>query len=208
LYDLHEGKILFPQERYYEWLEVADHFGLWKLRYLLEDAIFRTFDPENFSLFESVVQKKMRMDQNLVLAIRDIVGSAFKRAGLMSFTLTNRKKNIYGVYKKIALKKMNINEIFDVHGFRILVSNTKKCYQALEILHRLWPNVPERYKDYIEKPKANGYQSIHTVLSCLEKKPIEFQIRTREMDLVAASGPANHAEYKKARGSVTFGDPS
>ncbi len=84
------------------------------------------------------------------------------------------------------------------------MSTPGECYKALEVLHRLWPHVPERLKDYIKSPKANGYQSIHTVLSCLQKKPIEFQIRTHEMDVVAASGPANHAEYKKAKGKVTF----
>jgi|SRR3989338_3329889 len=200
LFNLKAGQVTLPQARYREWVEVAEYFGLWKLRYCLEDALFKKFDPDNFLLFESVVDKKMFMDQHVVLAIHGILKDALKRAGLLGFDIQNRKKNIYGVYQKVALKNISVNEIFDIHGFRILTSSPKKCYQAVEILHRLWPHVPERYKDYIQKPKSNGYQSIHTVLCCLEKKLIEFQVRTREMDVIAASGPANHAEYKRAHG--------
>jgi len=199
LYDLKEEKILFPQERYGEWLEIANHFGLWKLRYALEDAVFKAFDPENFALFESVVEKQMFVDAHLVLAIRAIVKDAFTCAGVGECTIENRKKNIYGVYKKVQLKRTSINEIFDIHGFRVLAASKEGCYRAVETLHRLWPHFPERYKDYIARPKDNGYQSIHTVVCCLEKKAVEFQIRTREMDAIATSGPANHAEYKKAR---------
>ena len=199
LYDLYENKVLLPEEkRYREWLDVANHFGLWKLRYLLEDAIFKTFDPENFALFESVVQKQMFIDQHLILSIRGILEDALKHAGIKDFSIENRVKNIYGVYNKVALKNKSINDIYDIHGFRVLTSSEKDCRKAVEILHRLWRHFPDRYKDYIANPKENGYQSVHTVLSCLEGKLIEFQIRTYEMDQIAASGPANHAEYKKA----------
>lgn len=200
LYDLEEGKILLSEKRYHEWLDVANHFGLWKLRYMLEDATFKTFDPENFSLFESVVEKQMFIDKHLILSIRSILEDAFNKAGIKGFTIENRVKNICGVYKKIAIKHTNINEIYDIHGFRILTASEQDCHKVVEVLHRLWRHFPERYKDYIQKPKENGYRSIHTVLCSLERKIIEFQIRTYEMDQIAGSGPANHAEYKKAAG--------
>lgn len=203
LYDLYENKVLLPEEkRYRQWLDVANHFGLWKLRYMLEDAIFKTFDPENFALFESVVQKQMFIDQHLILSIRGIVGDALSKAGIKDFSIENRIKNIYGVYNKVALKNKNINEIYDIHGFRVLTSSEKDCRKAIEVLHKLWRHFPDRYKDYIAQPKENGYRSVHTVLSCLEGKLIEFQVRTHEMDQIAASGPANHAEYKKAAGTI------
>ena len=203
LFDLHEKKVLLPRERYDEWLEVANHFGLWKLRYLLEDAIFKTFDPENFALFESVVAKQMFMDAHLVQAIRGIVGDALKRADIKNFSIENRTKNIYGVYKKVALKGRSVNDIYDIHGFRIFTANRQDCHKVIDVLHYLWPHISERYKDYIANPKENGYQSIHTVVNSLEGKPIEFQVRTKEMDMVAASGPANHADYKNASGKIT-----
>ncbi len=202
LYDLNEKKVLLAEARYHEWLDVANHFGLWALRYMLEDAIFKTFDSDNFSLFESVVDKQMFIEQHLVLAISGIVKDALAQAGLDNFSLENRRKNIYGVYKKVALKQKNINEIYDIHGFRILTSSESDCRKAIEVLHQLWRHFPERYKDYIAEPKANGYRSIHTVLYSLEGKLVEFQVRTHEMDHIAASGPANHAEYKKNLGKT------
>ena len=208
LYGLQEKKVSLPEERYREWLEVANHFGLWRLRYALEDSIFRTFDPENFALFESVVAKQMFIDAHLVQAIRTIVDDALKRANIKNFSIENRTKNIYGVYKKVALKQKSINDIYDIHGFRVLTSTPKDCYKAVDVLHHLWPHFPERYKDYIAKPKENGYQSIHTVVQSLEGKPIEFQVRTREMDVIAASGPANHADYKNTNRRITSNEPS
>lgn len=197
-YKLTKEKPTLPRGIYEGWLEVANRFGLWKLRYVLEDAVFKAFEAENFSLFESVVKKQMSLDAEFIGTIRKIVSDALKRDRLSKFSIENRTKNIYGVYKKVALKGKSINDIYDIHGWRILMRTPKECRRALGVLHRLWPHFPERYKDYISKPKANGYQSIHTVLSCLEKKRIEFQIRTYEMDLIAASGPANHADYKRA----------
>ncbi len=203
LYDLHENKVLLPEEkRYRQWLEAANHFGLWKLRYMLEDAIFKTFDPENFALFESVVEKQMFIDQHLILSIRGILEDALRNAGIKDFSIENRVKNIYGVYNKVALKGKSVNDVYDIHGFRILTSSEKDCRKVIEVLHKLWRHFPERYKDYIAHPKENGYRSIHTVLSCLEGKLIEFQVRTHEMDHIAASGPANHAEYKKTSKAI------
>ena len=110
LYDLHENKVLLPEEsRYREWLDVANHFGLWKLRYLLEDAIFKTFDPENFALFESVVQKQMFIDQHLILSIRGILEDALRNAGIKDFSIENRVKNIYGVYNKVAGQPLDLS---------------------------------------------------------------------------------------------------
>ena len=197
IYDLKNSKVLLSPARYEAWHEVADAFGLWKFRYALEDAIFESFDPDNYALFESVIREQMKVDTALVRTIRTILSAAFEQAGLRSCTIENRAKNIGGVYRKVAQKGKSINDIYDIHGFRILCETEKDCYVALEAIHRLWPHYRERFKDYIHTPKKNGYRSIHTVLSCIDRKPIEFQIRTREMDVIASSGPANHADYKR-----------
>lgn len=185
------------ENQYRDWITVANNFGLWKLRYALEDAHFKASNEENYEIFKSVIDKQLFIDHHLVLNVKAIIGNALRSAGLKNFFIVNRRKNIYGVYKKIALKGRSINEIYDIHGFRILMDSEKDCYVALEALHKLWRCIPERLKDYIRHPKPNGYRSIHTVLCCLEGKRIEFQIRTFEMDAIAASGPANHAAYKK-----------
>jgi len=197
LYDLEEQKILLEREQYDTWIEIAEKRGQWKLRYALEDAVFKTFDAEQYAMFESVVKKQMHMDKEHVQTIRAILKHALHAVGIPTFTIVNRQKNIYGAYQKIAVKGISVNKIFDIHGFRILVPSKADCLKVVALLHRLWPHFRERYKDYIEEPKKNGYQSIHTVLSCLEGRPIEFQVRTYEMDAIAESGHANHAEYKK-----------
>lgn len=199
LYDLEQDETYLPYDSYQLWTEVADNFGMWRLRYHLEDAIFRAFDPENYSLFESVVKEKLALDKELVKDITDLVFVASKAAGVKHVSIKNRQKNVYGVYKKSHLKQTNLNEIYDIHGFRLLVKNEADCYRVMEAIHHLWRPFPDRQKDYIAQPKLNGYQSLHTTVYCLRRHPVEFQIRTEEMDEVAISGLANHAAYKKGQ---------
>lgn len=197
LFDLEGRKVLLPKDSYKLWVAIAERYGLWQIRYHMEDAIFKNFDCENYKLFRSVVQKKMQTDARLISDIHGILGQALLTAGIKNFEIRNRQKNVYGVYRKIHIKKKSINDIYDIHGFRILTKTKRDCYLAHEALDRLWPTYKDRYKDYIKRPKENGYRSIHTVLRCLKNIPIEFQIRSFDMDLVAESGLANHADYKK-----------
>lgn len=192
----------FRRTTYERWLAIADHFGLWRLRYAIEDATFRAFDPENYALFESVIARQMRLDAGFVSNVRAILEHAFSKAEIRSCAIENRTKNVYGAFRKIALKGKNVNDLYDIHGFRILCEKQDDCYKALEVLHALWPHFRERKKDYIRHPKPNGYQSVHTVVSCLGRKPTEFQIRTREMDIVASVGAANHAGYKRSARAI------
>ncbi len=204
LFDLEERKVLLPKDAYKQWVRIAERFGLWQIRYYLEDAIFKNFDPENYRLFRSVVQRKMKTDAYLISDIRSILRQTLYTAGIQEFEIRNRQKNVYGVYDKMHKKGLNINDIYDIHGFRILTKTKKDCYRAHDALDRLWPTYRDRYKDYIKKPKENGYQSIHTVLRCLRNTPIEFQIRSFEMDVIAESGHANHADYKYTLLKSTF----
>ncbi len=200
LFDLSEGIVMFPYETYQEWSEVANEFGFWRLRYELEDAIFKHFDPENYELFKSVIGRKMKADEALLRDIRFLIEISATKQCIKSLKIYNRQKNIYGVYKKIQIKQKNINDIYDIYGFRLIVESQAECYALIDMIHRLWPHYPNRFKDYIKHPKPNGYQSLHTVVNCLQKSVIEFQIRTNEMDAVASSGMANHAAYKKNTG--------
>lgn len=197
LYDLEQEEVHLPYDTYQAWLEVANNFGLWRLRYYLEDALFKNFDAKNYELFESVIAEKIQVDESLVSDISDIVTIACLQSGVKNLIIKNRQKNVYGVYKKVKVKQKNLNEIYDIHGFRLITEQEYDCIKVLEVLHRLWPPFPDRYKDYITSPKSNGYQSLHTTVSCLKRIPVEFQIRTQLMDEIAVSGLANHAEYKK-----------
>lgn len=189
----------FIQENRQIWISLGDQFGLWKMRYILEDSIFLMLQPQEYYLIESLLIKELKIHQDLFKEIIEILKYYFSKAKLKKFEISYRKKNIFGIYQKIQNKGKNINHITDFFGFRVKVNTIDEYYQVLEILHYLWPPYPKRIKDYIKNPKSNQYQSLHTTLSCLNKQPVEFQIRTYQMDHIAKFGPASHALYKQKR---------
>lgn len=195
-----EQKVL-PKEAVQElsriWITIMDHFGLWKIRYRLEDESFLLLDPKEADLVTSLIRKKTRQHAKLFRDIQSIVDHFFQREGLVNYHLVFRKKNLYGVYQKMRVKQKNINHINDLFGIRIITTSLEDCTRARDILHHIWPPHQHLQKDYITSPKANGYQSIHTTVHCLQGEPVEFQIRTEEMDRIAKFGPASHALYKK-----------
>ncbi len=178
------------------WISVADHLGLWRLRYLLEDALLKARDPGQFSAIERIVRGQERTQRQLFADIRAIVRAALDREGLESVRILFRRKNVAGIAEKMRRKGKSINHITDIFAFRLLAGTRRDCYAAREALHRLWRAFPEQESDYIAKPKPNGYRSLHTTVRCLKGIPVEFQIRTDAMDWVAKYGPAAHAAYK------------
>lgn len=179
------------------WIPIAYHFGIWKTRYSLEDRLFELTDKKNFMLMSSLVKKKQKIHEKLFKAVLQIVSHQLKKAGLSNYEITFRQKNIYGIYRKMKLKNKNINFMTDWFGIRIVVDTIPQCYKVLEVLHYLWPHYHEHFVDYIKTPKPNGYQSLHTILHCLDGQTVEFQIRTRKMDVYAEYGPAAHGIYKQ-----------
>uniref|UniRef100_A0A453B447 RelA/SpoT domain-containing protein n=1 Tax=Aegilops tauschii subsp. strangulata TaxID=200361 RepID=A0A453B447_AEGTS len=94
-------------------------------------------------------------------------------------------------------KKLDMDEIYDVHGVRVILENKADCFTTLEVVHHLWPRIPGKFKDYVSSPKSNGYQSLHTVVLSEETLPLEIQIRTADMHLQAEFGIAAHWRYKE-----------
>ena len=114
----------------------------------------------------------------------------------LSGRILSREKHLYSLYSKIRNKALSFDDVYDVYAFRIIVDTVDTCYRALGVMHNLYKPVPGKFKDYIAIPKANGYQSLHTILFGPYGVPIEVQIRTEEMDKVAESGVAAHWLYK------------
>jgi hypothetical protein len=185
-------------------VSLADNFGLWRLRYLLEDAVFEYLQPEQFKMMHSLLDRQTKKHVKLFLDIQFILRHYLDAAGLKDAHVLCRKKNIYGVYMKCVMGKKNINLVSDVLGLRVITASTEDCYRTIEVIHRLWPPFPGSLKDYIASPKPNGYQSIHTTVSCLEESVVEFQVRSVDMDRVANFGPASHAMYKRCSRTQDF----
>ena len=178
------------------WTILGDYFGLWQLRYRLEDTLFQIDEPETFMLVMSLLTGQEKRCQEIFAQILQVLRHHLVQRGLPHARVLCRRKNVYGIHQKMLVLGKSFSRITDLFGFRIITRNTAECYQAVELLHWLWRSFPERYKDYIASPKPNGYRSIHTTVSCLRGAVVEFQIRTSEMDAVANIGSACYAVYK------------
>ena len=109
-----------------------------------------------------------------------------------------REKTPFSIWRKVQKKRVSLEQITDIIGFRIILKNVDDCYKTLGIFHKKWNCIPGKFKDYISSPKINGYKSIHTSVIGSNKKPIEIQIRTHEMHEFAERGVASHWQYKSS----------
>ena len=110
--------------------------------------------------------------------------------------IVGREKTPFSIWRKVQKKRVSLEQITDIIGFRIILKNVDDCYKTLGIFHKKWNCIPGKFKDYISSPKINGYKSIHTSVIGSNKKPIEIQIRTHEMHEFAERGIASHWQYK------------
>ena len=120
----------------------------------------------------------------------------------LKVNVITREKHVYGIYKKMRQKELKFSEIYDLFGVRIIVNSVDDCYRALGVIHNLYTPMPGKFKDYIAIPKSNGYQSLHTTIFGPHGLPLEFQIRTEEMDFLAQTGIAAHWFYKTKKTST------
>ncbi len=174
---------------------IAQRLGINSLRVELEDLGMAAYYPWRYRVLTDRL-KKLRGNRKEV--INGIEGAIRNRLDQEDFKgeVSGREKHIYSIYRKMRDKHLSLNEVADVFAFRILVKNVDTCYRVLGAMHSLFKPVPGRFKDYIAIPKANGYQSLHTVLVGPRGQHIEVQIRTREMHKVAEEGIAAHWHYK------------
>ena len=175
---------------------IANRLGMHAFRVELEDLGFRARYPLRYKILEQAVSKAGGNRHEIMVVIEKKMHDALEAANIAAVNLSSRGKHLYSIYKKMHEKHLSFSEIMDVYGFRILVSKADACYRVLGVLHSLFKPIPQRFKDYIAIPKANGYQSLHTILFGPYGVPIEVQIRTEEMHRVAENGIAAHWLYK------------
>ncbi len=174
---------------------IANRLGMFKVKNELEDLGFRCLYPMRSRILEATVQKAHRNRDQLVRRIEERITASLSEKGIEA-TVAGREKHLYSLYRKMLKKQLLFQQVFDMFALRVVVSSEEECYTALGVIHKLYKPIFKRFKDYIAVPKANGYQSLHTVLKYVDGIPVEVQIRTRDMDEFAESGIAAHWAYK------------
>ena len=180
---------------------IAQRLGMNMIRLELEDLGFQAMYPLRHRVLSREVRKVRGHRKEIVNQIRTAIKRRLRQEKVPAETI-GREKHLYSIYRKMKDKHLPFAEVFDVYAFRIIVDSVDTCYRVLGSVHNLYKPVPGKFKDYIAIPKANGYQSLHTVLFGPYGVPIEVQIRTREMNEVAEVGIAAHWLYKSGDGEV------
>jgi GTP diphosphokinase / guanosine-3',5'-bis(diphosphate) 3'-diphosphatase len=175
---------------------LAHRFGIQEVKWQLEDLAFAALHPRRYAEIEQMVATRAP-ERDIYLA--QVVGEVQDRlsAARIEAQVNGRPKHLYSIYEKMVVKGKEFAEIYDLVGVRVLVDSVKDCWAALGAIHGAWTPVPGRFKDYINTPKFNLYQSLHTTVVGPQGKALEAQIRTQEMHNRAEWGIAAHWGYKE-----------
>lgn len=176
---------------------IAARLGMRDVQVELEDLAFKSFHPMRAKYIRRAVVQARGQRKDIISEIQEAINRRLKQEGLAG-EVTGREKHLYSIYRKMKSENRSFASIMDVFAFRIVTTSVDNCYRILGAVHNLFKPVPGRFKDYIAIPKANGYQSLHTDLFGARDITIEVQIRTHEMDAVAAQGIAEHSHYKQS----------
>ncbi len=195
-----EKQKLKAQETLEIYAPIANRLGIGWLKGELEDLSFPYLYPDQYSWLMAQVQKKFDARQKYLKKIRPKVENFLKKERLDIMQIDYRAKHYWSLYLKLQKYGMDINKIYDLVAFRIIVPNISQCYGALGAIHKYWPPLMGRVKDYIATPKPNGYQSLHTTVICEDGQITEFQIRTPEMHQRAEFGISAHWYYAEQKG--------
>ncbi len=178
---------------------IANRLGMNNLRLELEDLGFAAMYPGRHRVLRDAIIKARGNRKEILGKIETAIKRRMRQEELNGEVL-GREKHLYSIYLKMRAKQLSLHEVFDMYAFRIIVDKVDTCYRVLGAMHNLYKPVPGKFKDYIAIPKANGYQSLHTVLFGPYGVPIEIQIRTEDMHKIAESGIAAHWMYKTGDG--------
>ncbi|MEP7032593.1 MAG: bifunctional (p)ppGpp synthetase/guanosine-3',5'-bis(diphosphate) 3'-pyrophosphohydrolase [Actinomycetota bacterium] len=177
---------------------LAHRLGLQPIKWEMEDLSFKTLHPGPYREIASLVEKRRGERQEYVDGLLEAARLRLREAGLKA-EVDGRSKHLYSIYEKMVIGGKEFNEIYDLAGVRVVVDNIRDAYAALGAVHSLWKPVPGRFKDYVAMPKSNMYQSLHTTVVGPGGRPLEIQIRTKEMHRTAEFGIAAHWRYKEGK---------
>jgi GTP pyrophosphokinase len=203
LYDLaviddnDDQKVSVAQETLRIFAPLANRLGLGQLKWELEDVAFRIVEPQAYKRIARALEEN-RKDRELY--VRNFVVGLEKQlsdSDLANADVLGRPKHIYSIWKKMRAKRIEFDDLFDVRAVRVMVDSVQQCYGVLGVVHSCWQPISREFDDYIAKPKANGYQSLHTAVIGPMGKAVEVQIRTHAMNDDAENGVAAHWAYKE-----------
>jgi len=182
---------------------LANRLGMWTLKWELEDLAFRELHPEEYQRIAQALNEKRRDRERYIDNVVATLDTALRRAGI-SARVVGRPKHIYSIFRKMQLKQLAFERVFDIRAVRVIVDSIADCYAALGVVHDLWPFLPSEFDDYIATPKDNNYRSIHTAVAGPDGRALEVQIRTQEMQDQAELGVAAHWRYKEGGGDHRY----
>src|SRR5579859_118528 len=182
---------------------IAHRLGIHAMKWELEDLAFETLHPRKYSEISAMVAERRGDREEHVKKASRVLGRELEKADIPA-DISGRPKHFYSIYDKMVRKGREFNEIYDLTAMRVICERdgeegTRDCYGALGLIHSLWKPMPGRFKDYVAMPKLNRYRALHTTVIGPEGKPLEIQIRTREMHREAEFGIAAHWIYKRGR---------
>ena len=203
-FQIPEKRRVIAQETQDIYAPLAGRLGIDWIRTELEDLSFSHIQPETY---EEILRGLAKNEKERERYIREVIGilqGKLREFGLEG-RVSGRPKHIYSIYKKMIRQNVDLDDIYDIIAFRIILSSIRECYGALGMIHSIWKPIPGRFKDYIGMPKANMYQSLHTTVVGPHGERVEIQIRTDDMDRIAKEGIAAHWVYKEG-GAVQESD--
>ena len=175
---------------------IAHRLGMQRIKWELEDLSLKYLDPVGFEEINSSLQLKAKEYDAFMKKTQDQIDKRLQEMHI-PHTVYGRMKHPYSIYRKMFSQNKQLDEIFDLFAFRVIVGSVGDCYNVLGVIHDLYKPILGRFKDYIGTPKPNGYQSLHTTVMGSDGIPFEVQIRTEEMHEIAEYGVAAHWKYKQ-----------
>ncbi|QIG81683.1 RelA/SpoT family protein [Stakelama tenebrarum] len=175
---------------------LAERIGMYEFMKEMQTLAFRELEPEAFESITNRLELLRKGGEDRIAKVSKTLTQLLARNGIDA-EISGREKHPYSIWRKMSERHVSLEQLSDITAFRAIVGTEEECYRALGVIHRKWPMVPGRFKDYISTPKRNGYRSLHTSVILAENTRVEIQIRTHEMHAQAEYGLAAHWAYKQ-----------
>ena len=194
-----DKRVRTAQETMEIYAPLANRFGIWQIKWELEDLAFRYLEPERYKQIARLIQSKRAARERYIAQVERVLREELAKHGIKA-DVKGRAKHIYSIAQKAekyAAEEKTFEQIYDLMALRVIVETVGDCYNALGVVHGLWHPIPGQFDDYIASPKESLYQSLHTTVMAIGARPLEIQIRTQEMHQLAEYGVAAHWRYKE-----------